>query len=861
MSEQPKSRSDEAQRPPTTLWVALFHPWTWRMAWRDSRSQRRRLAIFAFSIVSGMAALIAIHALKASVGKGIESQAKSLLGSDLQVTARAPLKPEVVQELRALSSALSSEISFASMLQFGSGDSTRLVQIRGFTGEFPYYGKVETEPPGLWEKMHTDGGILLEPGLMRQFSVRPGDRVRLGTAEFSVLGEFTRGLPRGSRFSGLAPEAYVREADLAATGLLGNRSFANYQWHLRLDPEIPAAGVKKTLETSQPTLGLRLETPEDRRESLDQALESLQQFLGIVAMIALVLGALGVASAVHAHLTRRVQSIAILRCLGCATGPAYAIYLVQIASLGLVATGIGIALGIGLQVGTLVLFQDRLPEGMEHSIPWAVIGRTALAGFALCCGFALFPLRRVRDIVPAQALRGGGLPPGQGIRRTWLPILILCGLVFALASLNSPNAKQALGLSTGLLAAFALLAGTARILMWAARRILRPSWPYGLRQGVSNLYRPQNQTLLFLLSLGLSTFLLLVLVLAEKLVLQRVNLASLKDSPGMYLVDVQPDQAEGVIDLLGQNGIQALENVPVITMRIKAVKGVPVAELLERKIGPKWVYRREFRSTARDTLNATESIADGQWNDSSRVLPGECGVSLEAKLAKDLQVTVGDVIDLDVQGVPLKARITSLRTVDWSKFNLNFFMIFEPTALDGAPAMHVVTARVPDGVSSGPFQAALVKAFPNVSVIDLAMMLETVAGIVGNVVTVVRLLAGFTLLAGLAILVGTFLNGRDQRIRESVLLRTLGASGGQIRQILVVEYATLGTLSALTGILLAQAAAYLLAIYVFKTAPIWALQSTLGIGLAAIVLSVAAGLALSRGICRHSPLGILRQAQ
>ena len=241
------------------------------------------------------------------------------------------------------------------------------------------------------------------------------------------------------------------------------------------------------------------------------------------------------------------------------------------------------------------------------------------------------------------------------------------------------------------------------------------------------------------------------------------------------------------------------------------------------------MLQREFRSSYRDHLNSTEKLVAGKWftrlgptlpraasdADPQSAVP----VSLEDDIAKDLHVDIGDEIVLDVQGVPVRARVASLRKVDWSRFNLNFFMVFPPGVLESAPGFHVVTTRVPPGSSSGELQRALVHQFPNVSAIDLTLILETVRGILEKIARVISILAGFTVLAGLPILAGTLLNGRDQRLRESVLLRTLGASARQVRTILVIEYATLGALSAASGVLLAVAANWALAIFVFKAAP------------------------------------------
>jgi putative ABC transport system permease protein len=405
-----------------------------------------------------------------------------------------------------------------------------------------------------------------------------------------------------------------------------------------------------------------------------------------------------------------------------------------------------------------------------------------------------------------------------------------------------------------------LLVALARVLVFAARRVVRPTWPYLLRQGISNLYRPHNQTLLFLLSLGLGTFLLLTILLTRDLLNQRLTLTQFAESPNIYLVDVQPDQLAGVTEAIQKQQLPVLESAPMVTMRIHSVRGVPVRELERKREIPRWVLRREFRSTYRDRMNATETLIAGKWHSSVPDATGPVPLSLEEKLAKDLGVSIGDEMVMDVQGVPVQARVTSLRKVDWSRFNLNFFMVFPPGVLEDAPGFNVVTTKVPDGASSGALQRSLVQQFPNVSAIDLTLILETVRNILEKISGVISVLAGCTVLAGLPILIGTLLNGRDQRVRESILLRTLGASAKQVRAILIIEYATLGALSALAGLVLAVAANAVLASVVFKANP-WPDWQLLSIMFATTTgLAITGGLALSRGVCGHPPLDVLRSA-
>ncbi len=376
-----------------------------------------------------------------------------------------------------------------------------------------------------------------------------------------------------------------------------------------------------------------------------------------------------------------------------------------------------------------------------------------------------------------------------------------------------------------------------------------------IRQGVSNLHRPGNQTLLFLLSLGLGTFLLVTILSAGKLLNDRLTLQQSEDSPNLYLIDVQPDQVAGVEAVLEADGLPVLESTPMVTMRIQSIRGVAVGEV---KDVPRWVGRREFRSTYRDELNFTETLVAGELATERADPEGIVPLSLEEKIAKDMKVGIGDEITMDVQGIPIRTQVTSIRRVDWSRFNLNFFMVFPPGVLEDAPGFNVVTTRTPTPEASGELQRELAGKFANVTAIDLTLILETVRDILGKISTVITVLAGFTVLAGLPILIGTLLNGRDVRLKESVLLRTLGASAKQVRTILVIEYSALGILSALTGVLLAVAANAALATFVFKASP-WPDTALILTAFGTVtMIAVLGGLALSRGVCHHPPLEILR---
>ncbi|MBV9657313.1 MAG: FtsX-like permease family protein, partial [Verrucomicrobia bacterium] len=466
----------------------------------------------------------------------------------------------------------------------------------------------------------------------------------------------------------------------------------------------------------------------------------------------------------------------------------------------------------------------------------------------------------------------------------WLAFLALAAALVAFPAVQAGGAwKFGLGFSVALLVAFALLAGVARTLIWAARRFLPARWPYAWRQGVANLHRPNNRTLLLTFTLGLSTFLLLGLDLTKTALLRQF--ASPRDGgsngPNLVFFDIGSDQRAAVADLARAQGLTVLEDVPVVQMRLTSLKGEPVEKLL-RDRGPQgaggderspqaagahaipdWRLRHEYRSTYRDHLTAGEEITSGHWTGRAQLeKDAPVPVSIEAEAARELRLKPGDALVFDVQGVSVPAVIGSVRKVEWGRFQPNFFFVFPAGGgLEEAPAFHVLVTRAGNAAQSGAAQAALVKAFPNVAAIDLSLIVQTVQGIVDKATTAVRFLSIFTVGTGLLVLAAAILTGRFERIRESVLLRTLGASRRQVFTVLVVEYLALGLLAALTGAVLAAAGSWALEVFVFKIP--WLLPPlplAISVGLAC-ALTVGIGLLASRGVCDHPPLEILRQEE
>ncbi|MBC2602865.1 ABC transporter permease [Puniceicoccus vermicola] len=855
------SASGSSSGLPRNLFRALLHPWVWRVAWRDSRVEARRLLVFASAVITGVAALATIHGLRGSLDTGIERQSRGLLGADIQVSSRGGFSASDQEAIAAMAEEVASEVSFSTMLYWVDQDAGRLVQVRAIQGGYPFYSNIVTDPATSPDERSEGQGIFVEPALLEQFAESVGSQVRLGQAEVPVLGTITEPAPRSGRFAGIAPEVYTSEAVIEASGLLESTSLARYYLYLRLAEDADSMAIQERIRAMNPDESWRIQTPESRKERIGKVLDRFEQFLGLIALAALVLGAIGVAGAVHAQVRRRRDTIAVFRCLGVPTASAFAVFLVQACLIGGVGAILGGLFGALLHAGLILGFGAAFPVDLPTWPRLWTLVNTTFAGFAVCCGFALLPLMGIRDIPPAAALGGGESADRVGKGRRFLralPIyLFLFAILCLLSLMNSASVGRAVQMTVALLIAFLVLTGLAWVIVRLARKIVRPSWPYEFRQGVANLYRPRNQTLLFLLSLGLGVFLILSVLLARNLLLEQIRISEAETMPNVYLVDVQPDQVDGVREVVESEGLPFLESAPMVTMRLQAVNGEPASQLREEGKLPDWVVRREYRSTYRNTLNETETTLAGTWP--VEVGQGPVPVSVEEDMASDMGMQLGDTFTMNIQGVPMEARVAHLRLVDWSRFNLNFFMVFPEGVLEGAPGFHVATTRIPDGASSGGLQRVLAEQFPNVSAIDLTLILEMVREMLGRVSQAVELLAIFTLISGVSILIGALLHGREQRMQESVLLRTLGASSWQVRRILLWEYATLGFLAAIAGALLAVGGNVLLAIYAFEAEAQFFPGFVFAAVFGAIGLSVLAGSLVSRGVCNAPPLEVLRR--
>ncbi len=850
MSHKPMSL--EAKSRATSSWFFL-------MAWRDSRRSRGKLFLFSMSIVLGIAAMVAIGSFGRNLELAVEQQTKALLGADLMVQSRDEFNDKQRAFLDSVGDAHSDQVLFSSMVLFPKGEGTRLAQIGALAGDFPYYGEVETSPANGWPRFKRGEGALVEDSLMHQFGARVGDDIKVGELTLPIVGSLLKVPGDNELFASLAPRVFLRMEKLKETGLLGDSSLARYRRYIRFNSDAAVQDAVRQLRDGREELQLRFDTVAERKGDLGQALNNLYRFLNLVGFIALLLGAIGIASAIQVHVRQRLDSVAVLRCLGTTASQAFTIYLIQGAALGLAGVMAGAGLGVLLQQLLPFAFADFIPIEVKFSVDvWSVM-RAASVGFVICMLFALLPLLQVRRVSPLAVFRRDidHLPQ----RDPWIfavYLAIAAGVVcFAIA--QTKEWRHGLGFAGGLAAALLLLLGVARGIVWSVRRMTRASWPFVWRQGLASLHRPNNRTMLLMVSLGLGTFLILTLYLVQHSLVHQLMPDSGANKPNAVLFDVQSDQKDGVVAVLTNQNLPVLDLSPVVTMRIQSINGRTAADLNKGKArNDRWALRREYRSTYRDHLSDSEELLAGEWVKSASPTNGAIPISLEQSIATGLNVGIGAEIVFDVQGIPMKTRVANLRRVDWRRLQANFFVVFPRGVLEDAPGFFIITTRVKDSEQSAAMQRAVVQAYPNVSTIDFTLVLRVVEGIVSKISFAIQFMAMFTVLTGLILLITAVLNSRFQRMRETILLRTLGASSGQLLRIQVIEFLLLGLLASLTGIALAVAAQWLLTKFVFKigfSLPVTHLLVAIGINSA---LTVAIGLTTSRSVLKRPPLEVLR---
>lgn len=836
--------------------------WLFTMALRDGRASGKKLFLFMASIILGIAAVVAIESFSDSLKANINNQSRSLMGADFIIDSNHPPNERVQGIMDSLGGARGSEINFASMALFPKNGATKLVRVRGISEDFPFYGALETQPAEAAGKFRRQEAALVDATVMLQYGIVPGDSVKVGALTFPIAGAL-KSMPGGSALSStVAPPVVLPYHFIAQTGLIQQGSRIDYEYYFVADPAMDMDKLENALNTVLHNEGADIDTHTATSRGLGRRYENFGRFLNLVAFIALLLGCVGIASSIHIYMKEKLPSVAILKCLGASRKQTFLIYLIQIASMGLVGGLIGTVIGLLLQLFFPMILQELLPVEMEVSISVAAVVMGLLLGLFMSVLFALLPLLGTLYVSPLQVLRieeGGASKNG---RAGYLVIAAIVLLIFLFSLLLLDNWRYALAFVAGIVVTFSALAGIGRLFMNAIRRFFPSHWGFCSRQSLLNLFRPRNQTMTMVLAIGVGAFLISTLYFTKDILLSKASIADTSNSPNLILMDVQTGQQAAVEGSITHKGLPVIDNIPIVTMRVHSIKGRTVNEIRSdttTSVG-RWVLNHEFRVTYRDSLIPSEAIAEGEWvggvsNQENSPVP----ISVAENFAFDAKVKTGDEITFNVQGVLLDTKIASIRAVDWGRMQLNFSVVFPTGVLEKAPQFHVFTTKVPNEAASARLQQDLVRRFPNVSIIDLRQMLTLVEGILDKISWVINFMAFFSIITGIIVLIGAVRTSKYQRIRESVLLRTIGARGRQILKITAMEYLYLGVLGSLSGILLSLLSSQLLAALVFDTSFVPSMVPFLILFPGITLMVLVIGLSNSRSVLNSPPLEVLRK--
>ena len=835
---------------------------------------RRSWFRFVFVIAAfatGIGILVAVSGVRHNMTVAIEHESKSLLAADLTLNSSLPLAP-AVRNAVPKHARTADEITFASMLSTSNGGSSRLVQVRGLRGLYPFYGTPTIKPESALPPLQSGDertGALIDRSLAQQLDISVGAPITIGRIPFTVRGIIEQFPGESYARTVIAPKVVVPIAAVEGSELLQRGSRLTYKLHLAFDNPADTAVLERTLQGLQKQHQFEIDTVQRRKESLGRVLNNVHRFLTLISVAAVLLGGLGVGSAMLTFIRARSASIASLRCLGATrkeVGLLYGAQALFIASLGAIA---GAGAGAALSYLLPIVLEEFLPLAVAPELPLNILGQGFFIALTVGVFFCLWPLLDIFSISPAAAIRGGDLVPNKegalslGRVRTALALLGVAVLITAVSFLLESLLIGALATAL-LLMVCGVLGAAAWLCMLAVRRSRPQRLYFTARYGLAALGRPQSQTGIVVVTLGLAVFLLGTISLTHTSLLDQVSIAGSGTRPNLVLFDVQPDQREGVRALLKKHELAVQQEVPIVTMRLASINGRDNRDLRSDPAIPEWTLRREYRSSYREDLIESERLAAGKivpnfpWNgDPDTPIP----VTVEEGIAKDLKVNIGDKVRFDVQGILLLTEVVGIRSVDWRRIQTNFFFLFPTGVLEDAPQFFAMMTRAHSLESLASVQREIIAAYGNISAIDLNLILETADIILSKVAVAVQFLALFTTLAGLCILAGALATTRAARLKELLLLKAVGATRQQIILITLFEFVLLGTLSAIVGLGASLTGGWIIATWYFESAftvswPDLLVLFSVVLGAVCIV-----GVAMTVGLLRIHPMQVLRSYQ
>ena len=831
------------------------------MAWRETRAELRHVLTVLASVALGVAALVGVGSLAVELQRTLGREARTLLGGDVEVRSPRGTPPALVEAVHRLhddGAMLTHTRELVGMVR-SSGGTSLLVELKAVDGAYPLYGVVDTRPGVPLADLLGDNGVVVEDALLTRLGARTGDHLTLGDATVVVRGVLVREPDRPASLVSLGPRVLISQATLDRSGLVAFGSRVRQRWLLRLPATITPSAARATLAAAVDDPSIRVAAYDEAQPGLKRFLDQMGTYLGLVGLVSLLIGGVGVAASVATFMRRRRPTIAVLKCLGVDARTLIVTYVLQTEMVGLAGSVIGALAGVALLPLLVAVTRGVVPFAIEGRADPATIARGVVMGVAMTLLCASWPLLRVRDVRPAEVLRQEVVPP-RG-RRPWLAALPIAAGLAGLAVWQAGSWKVG-GIFVGAaLAALLLLAALGRGVILLAR-VLPRRGALAWRQGVAGLLRPGGQVAGVIVGLGVGVMLLTAVALLEASLGAQLDLERRRETPSFFFIDIQRDQRDAFTRVVKETAGVTPRLTSVTRSRLAAVGDQPITRALvdrrraERGDEPFFLIREYALTMAPVPPEDNTLIAGRWWTDAEAAARPR--VSLEEEMAKSLKIGVGGTVAFDVQGVRVDADVMSIRHVDWQSFSTNFFAIFSQGALDAAPATWVATARVPAALEPR-LQDRIVAVFPNVTAVPVRDVLERVNGLLGQMAFAIRTIAAFSIGAGFVVMGAALTATRAQRLYESVILRTLGATRGIVARAFAVEYACLGVTAGVGGTALASVLTWIVLRFLLDTP--WRLAPmTLVTGVVLTTgLSVAVGFLTTWRLLGQKPLPVLRR--
>ena len=843
------------------------------IAWRESRASSVKFLFVILAVAAGVGSLTGVRGFSRAFHDMLLSQARTLMAADLSVRVFALPSPEQIAAMDELAKQGVRRTWITETLSMAAssvGQAPMLVSIKAVDPKvYPFYGEIRLDPPGPLAAKLTANTVAVSDDVLLRMNLKAGDSIRLGGQPFTIVGKVAAEPDRMLGSLNVGPRVLVTREGLDRTGLMLPGSRAAERYLFRLDPKGLAIGpVRDRLKQAFPEALIA-----DYREThpiITQGLDRATTFLSLISLITLIVGALGVASAMHAHLQQKLDSIAIMKCLGARSGQIVRIYVLQTLALGAIGGFLGVLAGLAVQQAFPIFLARYFDLKPSTSLDFVTAFQGLATGLLATLLFTVPPLLGIRRIKPGVIFRREMAETKAGWRTRLAEskisaaagLLILLGVAGIAASLTTGG--PALAFKTGAYFAGALVVSLAFLsaVAWALLRWLRifsrrAKLPTSVRHGIANLYRPGNHAQAALVALGVGVMFTLTVYLVQHGVISEIRKTAPPGMPNVFLIDISPQNRAGVLQLIrGQKGIDgAPDLIGTVAAKMLSFDGKSVDDLPLKGWARRFRYTRSV--TAADAKPDYVELVRGRWWNAGDVQSGP-QVAVAEEVAQTLKLGPGSTTEWQAGGRKFTARVACVQKIDSIHLGSRVEFIFSPGALGNAPMIYYGSLRArPADVQS--LQTALYQRYPTITVMNMADILETFQGVVDQIATVIRFISLFAIVAGMIILSSSVAGTRFRRVREVVILKTLGATRWRVSKIFSVEFLILGAVAGLMGTLLANGFANLL-LYKFLSAHLrfdW-LPSLVCILLTALLANLAGWLASVR-ILGQKPLQVLRE--